>query len=356
MPNVPRSRLRAAALLGALLLAGTPVAGARTLLFADFGADRGPRAAALRWFAAELERRSGGTLTIRFHWGGALLGANAALQGTADGVADLASITGWTAPRVLRGYNLGDLPSGDADIWVGMRAMHALATTHPELQAEFARAGVVYLTNYSTGPIQLLCTRELPGLAALARVKVRGSGPYARILADLGARVQRMAQPEVYQALAAGLLDCNQNYYYGMLAYRQYEVASHVLELDWGQNLAFGVVMNAAAHARLSAAERRVLAEVASDFVDDFAGRMVTANADARTAMLAGSSGAGITVTPLGPAGRAQLAAAGERYIERWLAEAAADGRDGAGILAAYRAHLDSFARERDALGYPWTR
>ena len=153
----------AAALVVVPLLSIVPEAEGRTLLFVDFGANRGPRAAALQWFADELRRRSNGSLEIRFHWGGSLLGANAMLQGVADGVADLGSITAFTWPRSLRAYNIGDLPVDNADIWVGMRGMYELATTHPELTAEFERAGVAYVTNYSTGPIQLICTRGLGG-------------------------------------------------------------------------------------------------------------------------------------------------------------------------------------------------
>lgn len=350
------TRAGAAAKLVVLLLSLIPAAEGRTLLFADFGANRGPRAATLQWFADELRRRSHGSLEIRFHWGGSLLGANAMLQGVADGVADLGSITAFSWPRTLRGYNIGDLPVGNADIWVGMRAMYELAMTHPELAAEFQRAGVAYVTNYSTGPIQLICAGGLGGLADLQGTKLRGSGPYAQILADFGARVQRMSQPDVYQALASGLLDCNQNYYYGMLAYRQYEVAGHVLELDWGQNLAFGIVMSRRTQASLSAEERQIIAGVGSDFIDHLAQRMLAANAEARATMSAGIGEARIAVATLPADERARLQATGDRYVDRWLAEATADGRDGAGILAAYREHLALYARERDAQGYPWTR
>lgn len=355
VPPVCRRRNMAAVLL-ILLLAGVPAAGARTLLFADFGANRGPRAAALQWFADELRRRSGGSLELRFHWGGTLLGGNAALQGVADGVADLASITAFTAPRALRAYNIGDLPVGPADAWVGMRAMYRLATTHPELIAEFARAGVVYVSNYSTGPVQLLCTRPLQGLADLRGLRLRGSGPYAHIFADFGARVQRMPQPDVWLALSSGLLDCNQNYWYGIRAYRQDEVASHALELDWGQNLAFGIVMNRRSHASLSAAEQRILAATSAEFIDHCARLVLAANDAARAAMSAGGATPRLVLAALPAADQARLQEAGERHLRRWVAEATADGLDGAGILAAFRESLAVYAREQALQGYPWTR
>jgi len=135
---------------------------------------------------------------------------------SSDRVADMGSVIGHMTPRQLRGYNIGDLPLGNPDIWVGMRAMYSLSTTHPVIKREFEEAGVVYVTNFSTGPIQLICTRKISGVSDLRGTRLRGSGPYGKIFADFGARVQQLPQPDVYQALDSGLLECNQNYFYSM--------------------------------------------------------------------------------------------------------------------------------------------
>ena len=57
----------AAAVL-ALGLAGMKDASAETynLRYSDIGPPRGPRAAALKWWASELDKRSGGQLKINF--------------------------------------------------------------------------------------------------------------------------------------------------------------------------------------------------------------------------------------------------------------------------------------------------
>lgn len=359
MPKFRVSAVSAAIAAAILMFVATETRAetqAKTLLFAEFGANRGARAAALEWFADELQRRSGGSLKLRFQWGKALLGANAVLHGIADGVADMGSIIGHFAPRQLRGYNVGDLPVDNSDVWVGMRAMYRLSTTHPALVNEFERAGVVYVTNYSTGPIQLICTRGIKRLSDLKDINLRGSGSYGKTFADFGARVQRMPQPDVYQALDSGLLDCNQNYYYSIKAYKQYEVAGYVLELDWGQNMSFGIVMNRASFARLSAAEQKILRETGSDFIDYFAQLMIASNDRDKAEMVAGAGGSPIEVTVLDRDERAALLATGKKYIETWVSEAAADGKDGTGILAAYQRHIDVFTRTRDREGYPWTR
>jgi TRAP-type C4-dicarboxylate transport system substrate-binding protein len=337
-----------------LLLAG--VASAQTLRFTDYSPNRGSRATALQWFADELKARSGGRLAIEFHWGGSLLGGKATLKGLADGVADMGTVIGFFTPQELKAYNIGDLPVDNADAWVGLRAMHDIATTHPAMQKEFEKAGVAYVTNYTTGPIQLICRQPVSTLADLKGKKVRGSGPYAKAMSDLGAIAQRMSQADVYQALDSGLIDCNQNYYYAMKAYKQYEVAPHVLALDWGQNMSFGVFMSRLAWERLDASDQALVRQLGSDFIDHLAQIMIEESAADRAQMEAGIGGKQITVRQLPDAQRMQLQQAGGKHIDTWVAEATASDLDGAGLLAAYRARIGHWAAERQAKGYPWTR
>ena len=329
---------------------------AKTLRFAEFGPNRGSRATALKWFANDLEKRSGEGLKIEFHWGKALLGTRAVLKGVGDGVADMGSVIAFFTPKKLRTYNLADLPVTNSDVWVGMRAVYDLASKHPAFVKQLAENKVVYVTNYSTGPIQLICTKPITSLAGLGGIKLRGSGPYGKVFADLGATVQRMGQPKVYQALDSGLIQCNQNYYYSMKAYKQYEVASQVLELDWGQNMGFGIVMNKAVHDGLNAAEKSAVAASGSAFIDHFAQVMMDGKYRDKAAMIAGIDGKKITVSRLPENERAKLLAAGGKYVKGWVDAATKDGLDGAGIMRRYEDLIASYTKERDAKGYPWKR
>ena len=329
---------------------------AKTLLFADFGSNRGTRAVALKWFAEELHKRSNGSLEIEFYWSRSLLSAGAALNGISDRAADMGSIIGYETPRQLRGYNIGDLPLNNSNIWVGMRAMYLLSTSHPVLRQEFEKTNLIYITNYSTGPVQLICTEEIKTLAGLRGIKLRGSGSYGKVFADLGAWVQRMSQPDIYQAMDSGLLECNQNYYYSMKAYKQYEIAKYVLELNWGQNLSFGIFMNKDAFAGLTATEKTIVSETGNDFIEYFAHLMLETNDKDKDLMLTGINGSSIKITTLKEGERQLLLATGKRYVEKWAAEALADGIDSRSILAAYQFYIDNLTRELDRKGYPWER
>ncbi len=349
-------KLLGAAALMTAALAWAGESAAKTLTFAEFGPNRGTRAEALQWFADELEARSKGDLTLEFFWGKSLLDTKAVLQGVGDGVADMGSVIGFFTPKELRAYNIGDLPVANSDPWVGMRALFEVANDHPVFLDEFKAANIVYISNYTTGPIQLICTSKVETLEDLKGKKVRGSGPYGKTMEALGAEVVRMGQGEVYQALDSGLVDCNQNYYYSMKAYKQYEVAPYVLELDWGQNMSFGIIMNRQSFEALSDAQRKLLHEVASDFVDHFAKAMIESQVADKAEMEAGIDGKSIIVTVLSPEERQKLLETSHEQLDAWIADADGDGLEGEAILKAYDAATAKYAKEKDDKGYPWTR
>jgi len=348
--------LLAGAALGLSVAMVGEAAAQKVLRYAEFGPNRGTRAQALNWMAEQIEKQSGDALKLEMHWGKALLGTKVVLKGVADGVADMGSVIGFFTPKELRAYNIGDLPVDNSDEWVGMRALYSLATTHPAFHKEVDKAGVVYVTHYTTGPIQLICSKNVAGLGDLDGAKLRGSGPYGKTFADLGADVQRMGQGKVYQALDSGLIECNQNYYYSMKAYKQYEVAQNVLELNWGQNMAFGIVMNKATHDSLSASEKTVIAEVGSDFVDYLAQLMIDGLAQNKQAMVDGIDGKKINVRTLSGSERSKLLSSGKKYVDAWVGEATKDGLDGKAILAQYEELIAQYAAEQSSKGYPWTR
>lgn len=342
-----------------VLAAGVLAAGqvyAEVLRFSDYGPNRGTRAASLEWFADQVRERSGGELDIEFHWGGSLLGMRATLEGLSSGVADMGTIIGFAHPRELRTYNIGDLPVENSDIWIGLRAMHDMARNHPAMQREFEDAGVRYVTNFSTGPIQLLCRQEISSLEDIDGLRIRASGPYGDALNDLGASIERMSQADVYQALDSGLIDCNQNYYYSILAYRQYEVAPYVLELDWGQNMSFGVFMSELAHERLDESQRAIIDEVADEFIDHFSEALQASSDTDKQRMLDGIDGDSITVVRLNEEDFQGLLDASHLHVMNWVERANEDGIDGQAVLDAYQEYIDTYTQEYEAQGYPWTR
>ena len=331
-------------------------ASAAMLTFSDYGPSRGSRAKALEWFADTIKDTSGGKLELQFFWGGSLLGGKATLQGLGDGAADMGTVVGFFTPAQLRGYNIGDLPVDNSDVWVGMSALHTLSRTNAALKVEFDKAGVHYVSTYSTTPVQLVCRKEISSIEDLKGLKIRASGPYGKALASLGAEIVSMGQPDVYQALDSGLVDCNQNYYYAIRSYKQYEVAPYLIELDWGQNMAFGIFMSKASYDRLDDAEKAVIDAAGDSFIDHFAEVQMTGLEADKKAMVEGIDGKSLTVIHLSDGDRAKLLAAGRTQIDAWAKASTEAGLDAAGVLADYEGDIAQYAAELKEKGYPWKR
>lgn len=327
---------------------------AESLRFAEYSPNRGVRGETLSWLADEVKRRSGGTLTLEMHWGEALLKAEGTLKGLSEGVADMGTVTSVYTPKEMQLYLLGDMPMANSDPWVGMRAIYDLVAARPEFKETFDKLGVVYLANFSTGAVQMACKKPISSLNDLKGLKVRGTGPYAKTFGELGAAMQRMPQPDVYQALDSGLLDCSQNYYYSIRTYRQYEVAPHLIEMNWGQNLGWGVFMSKASFDKLGKSQQKLLLDIGRDFTDHFAKAIIDANTTDRDAMLQGERKATLLVLPEDQ--RKQLIAMGDKRVEEWVEQINKAGLPGDAILKDYKALIAKYEAERVSKGYPWKR
>ena len=77
-----------------------------TLRYAAQGAAKGIRAEAVKWWAAEIEKRTKGQVKFRFFWSGALLKAGDAMEGIGAGTADCGGAWG-IYPKHRTAENLG---------------------------------------------------------------------------------------------------------------------------------------------------------------------------------------------------------------------------------------------------------
>ncbi len=330
---------------------------AKTIRFAEFSPNRGLRAQALQQFAKKLEKASNKELQIQFFWGGSLLKIRSILKGVGDGAADMGSVVGFLTPKELSLYTLGDLPVSHsnewADEWVGMRALSQLVQNSAAMQKQFENSNVVYLSNYTTGPIQLICKKKVSSIQELQKTKIRASGPYGRVFSSLGASVQKLSQPAVYQALQTGLVDCNQNYYYSIEAYKQYEVAKNLLELNWGQNMSFGIVINQDFLQKLSPKHQNLIKKVSLEFIDDFAKAMIENRESIRQKLIDGIDGHQVKVVSLKRKDKKKLLKAGKNEIETWKSK---NGNEGEKLLREYQKLIKKYQKIKKNKGYPWQK
>lgn len=328
----------------------------RKLRFAEFGPNRGTRAAALEWLDKEMRERSGGKLGLDITWGGALLGAKTAAQGLSDGVADMASIVPVYAPGQLVGYEAVDtIQFGDE--WVGMMATYEFMTTNDAALAEQEKANIKYFGNYTTGPTQLL-TKDKPVTAAgdLDGKTIRATGAFVPALESKGASTVSVSQPKVYEAISNGSVDGSTTYFYVVKAYKQYEVANYITELNMGQVLAFGVGMNMNTYKSLPADQQALIDELGLDFTNYMAEKMFESRTTVKAELQEGIDGHKIEVVEPSAELRDSLVKIANDDVVRWKAKAAEKGMDADAVLGAFEGLLTKYSAERDAKGYPWDR
>lgn len=333
----------------------TADAATRELRYADFGPNRGTRAAALKWLDTELRKRSNNELGLKFTWGGALLNAKTSAKGLGAGVADMASIVAVYNPGTLVVYEAPDALMLSSE-WAGMRATYELLTTHPKARAEFKKKNIRYFSNFTTGPTQLLSRMPIKSIEDLKGKKLRATGGFVKAFNAAGATTVSVPQPKVYEALSSKTVDGTTNYWYVIRGYKQYEVASHITELNLGQVLGFGIAMNERTYQSLSAKHKAIVDKLGSDFIDYMAARMIESRSAVKAELVKGVGKHKVTVYKPGPGMREMLAKEAAKDVEKWLGKAKKKGLDGPKVLATFKGLYDKYEAEAKAKGYPWKR
>ncbi len=349
-----KKRFTKSMLFSALMATSVGIAQAgTTLLHGEAGPNRGARAAALQWFADTVGEKSAGDLTVDVQWGGALFKANAAVQSISDGVADMGTVIAVYYPQEMRSYGIADLPVNNPDAWVGMRATDELMRSSADITEKLAEKNLVYIGTFTTSAVHIGCKdTAIRSIADIEGKKIRGTGAYGRVFADLGGNMVNMSIYKAYQGLDTGLLDCSQGYSYAVTALKQQEVMTSYTLLNWGQVGGVGIMMNKDVFDALTPAQQQLLTDTGRDMSDEF-GRLITTANDAAIETM---KGLGIEIIDLAEEERAQLLSGGEKYIGDWVEKMSAEGLDGEALFAQYQALIAKYSAEWDTQGYPWKR
>ncbi|AXS41541.1 C4-dicarboxylate TRAP transporter substrate-binding protein [Breoghania sp. L-A4] len=324
-----------------------------TLILGEAGPNRGARAKSLEHFVSEVETQSKGELKIDVQWGGALFKAGGAVQGVADGVADIGTVIAVYFPQEMLGYGIADLPLLNENPWVGMRATDELMRTAPAIQADLAAKNLVYVGTFTTSQVNIGCKgKAIRSVDDIAGLKVRGVGAYGKTFQDFDANLVSMSIYDAYQGLDTGLIDCSQGYSYAVAALKQQEVMTSYTLLNWGQVGGLGLFMNKDSYDALDDAAKEALAKAGVSMADKL-GELITADNEAAIEKM---KAAGVEVISLPAQERDKLVTAGEKYVSAWIERADAAGLDGKMLLDQYRALLKKYETERAEQGYPWTR
>jgi len=225
------------ATLAALALSGQ-AAEARELKAAiGLGPKHPVVAAAYPAFAAEVERQTNKSITVKVFPGGVLLPLRGALPGLRDGVADLATMIFTYFPGELRTAQVvGELANlGKSNSAMSGATAEFLFLHCPACQTEFSAQRTVVLSPYGVTPYVILSKTKIATLAEIAGKKIRsGGGSYSNWAKFVGATDVNIPVDEMYEAFSAGVIDAGVQTEAGLRAYNFWDTAKHVTQIPLG--------------------------------------------------------------------------------------------------------------------------
>ena len=231
----------------------------------------------IEYFIPEVDRRLAEQGNYFIDWNPAFGGTIAKTKGVLDSLQhDLGDIGIITTPYhadKLPFYNLPyATPLVSNDVGLIARTMSDLAVRYPELSNAWKDYGIHYLTTAgSIDTYNILMTKSLESLADLDGQKIGGVGSNLLFLKGSGAAGVTSGLSDWYNNMATGLMSGIIAWPEAIVAYRLYEVAPYLLDIQFGGATSKAIVVNQKTWDRLPQEVKVVLSEVASDYRDELA-------------------------------------------------------------------------------------
>ncbi|MEW6140810.1 MAG: TRAP transporter substrate-binding protein [Thermodesulfobacteriota bacterium] len=227
----------------------------------------------LQGWGQELEKRSGGKVKVNYYAGGTLVPSAQSYDAVVKGIADVGN-------HVL-GYTMGRFPFSQVlDLPIGLPPGAGPTVIANELYEKFKPKEFddVKVLWFHVMPEGLLHTKTKPveKLEDIQGLKLRCFGSNAKFVGLLGGAPVAMPMPEVYDALAKGVVD-------GLMssceALQGFRTGEHIKYSTDNQNTAFGaafvVMMNKKTWASLPPDVQKIVDEMSREYIEKY-GKMWT--------------------------------------------------------------------------------
>jgi len=246
MIKMLRAGLAAAALLGAAASAQAEDSPSMTLRYATGFPEAVYMNEPAKWFASEVEKRSGGKIKMKLFFGGTLGKSNEILDLVSKGAVDAGSVVqGYFTSALPFAAMTNSLPMTFFDGEAAMRAAMKLDKTNPDQIAEYERNNIVPLVNRFLQNYKLICTKPVRTMKDLEGLKIRTFGNYMpKMFAAIKATPVNVLPVEMYEALKRGSMDCSYLTYPFFTVFKLYEVAPYVIDVKFGGINAYWLAMN----------------------------------------------------------------------------------------------------------------
>jgi TRAP-type C4-dicarboxylate transport system substrate-binding protein len=356
MTRAFKGMLLTAMVLALLAVGFGPAASAgkktRLLHYAAQGAPKGVRAEALKWWASEIEKRTGGSVKIKIYWSGALLKAGDAMEGIGSRTADLGGAWGIYHPAKTPLWTVGDPPFSHDDPYVGIRAIQEMFATYQPLIDELAKYNVKVLAPFVTGMTQLgSVNRAVHVPADTAGMKIRfAGGQWAAFWKSVGAVPIKLTQGEVYEALMRGTADATQSYFFILEAYKHWDVIKYYTVINAGELCSYGLAINLDVWKSLSPEIQKIITQASNEFVLRYAKGLI----DVRKKVITQGKAKGMKFINLDKAQKDKWLAKAKPLIDAWAKGMDAKGLPGTQTQQTFLKLVEKYSQEVNSKGYPW--
>ena len=153
-----------------------------------------------------LETRTDGRFVLQLHEAGALFPAREIFSAVSRGVIEMGTISpAYIRDRVSVAGIASGLPFAFRNTWEAAY-FHKNLGFEEMIRAEVAEHGVFYATD-KVYPTEMVVKSPIESLADFESLKIRSSGALQEFLTEAGAAATYLPGPELYPALATGVVD-----------------------------------------------------------------------------------------------------------------------------------------------------
>jgi TRAP-type transport system periplasmic protein len=223
----------------------------------------------LQEWGKELEKRTGGKVKVHYYAGGTLVPAAQSYDAAVKGIADVSNH--------VMGYTMGRFPFSQAlDLPIGFPAGPGPTRIANEFYKKFKPKEFddVKVLWFHAMPYGLVHTKNKPvnKLEDMKGLKLRCYGSNAKFVGLVGAAPVAMPMPEVYDALAKGVVDGVLSSYEALQGFRTGEHIKYSTEnLDTAYSAAFIVMMNKQKFASLPPDVQAVVDQMSQEYIEKYA-------------------------------------------------------------------------------------
>lgn len=186
-----------------------------------------------KWWAQEIEKRTGGKVKIKIFFEGALGKASENLTLIREGAIDLTAMSASYFPADLPLHTApNSIPMAMAEVPQATKLIQRLLTEVPALDEEAKKNGMKALFFHHLNPYILVCKPEIKGIADMKGKKLRTWGAdMPRMAQAAGAVPVTLGLPELYESLSRGTVDCLPFSVDLMVNYKIFEVAKNAYDI-----------------------------------------------------------------------------------------------------------------------------